>query len=549
MGFSKAKATGSNTRPARARRRWRAGVVVTLGALALSSGFALSAQAATSNVSHHNPPSGVTLPKSSLKRVGSVACGKVGGRWIPGTVISGGYFLSDAQQARNHAARARHETGRARKTDLASWKLYTQRAKQRQSICARAGSTRPIPGGPPSTGAPATTSPPSSPAPGGTTPPSGGSSTPTPPPGEGSSNPTPATSKTAAISVPSGIVGPGTTLAVTGSGFAPGSTVQLELHSTPTSLGSVVVGSDGTFSTDVTIPPTTEGGEHHVLGNGIGADGGVAAPEAAVAVDAAPPQLQSFSITPQTVDTSSGSQTITVEAHITDDLSGVAEDGYTHGVPSVFFTSPSGQTAWASFQPSSRIPGTSPQDGVYRTTITLPQYSDQGTWTVSSFSLVDMAGNQTSLTAPDMHAAGMPTTFKQTSAGDTTAPQLQSFSITPQTVDTSSGSQTITVEAHITDDLSGVAEDGYTHGVPSVFFTSPSGQTAWASFQPSSRIPGTSPQDGVYRTTITLPQYSDQGTWTVSSFSLVDMAGNQTSLTAPDMHAAGMPTTFNNGQG
>ena len=274
----------------------------------------------------------------------------------------------------------------------------------------------------------------------------------------------------------------------------------------------------------------------------------MAAPEAALEVDAAAPELRSFSVTPQSVDTSTGSQTITLEAHITDDLSGAAADGYTNGVPEMRFVSPSGaQSTWTSFGPSSRISGT-PQDGHYRSTITLPRYSEQGTWKLAHVGLVDMAGNRTSLSAADMQAAGLPTTFEQTGAGDAAAPELRSFSVTPQSVDTSTGSQTITLEAHITDDLSGAAADGYTNGVPEMRFVSPSGaQSTWTSFGPSSRISGT-PQDGHYRSTITLPRYSEQGTWKLAHVGLVDMAGNRTSLSAADMQAAGLPTTFNNGQ-
>jgi serine protease len=551
MGFSKAMFSKMAPVAVRARRGWlRPGVLVTLGALVISSGFALSARAATPKVSHPRPSGAIKLPKSSLQRVGGVVCGKVAGRWIPGAVIAGGYFLSDAQQAHNYAARARHETGSARKTDLGNSKLYTQRARQRQPICSHAGSSGQTLGGPSSTGAPAPTSPPTStPATGATPAPSNGSLTPTPSPspGDGAGVPTPPSSTTAAISVPSAVVGPRTSLPVSGSGFAPGSTVQLELHSTPTSLGSVVVGSDGTFSTSVTIPFDVEGGQHHVLGTGTGADGGVAAPEAPVAVDAAPPQLQSFSITPRTVDTSTEPAAVTVEARITDDMSGVAGVGYTNGTPGVTFKSPSGQMAWASFGPDSRISGNL-QDGVYRTTVTVPRYSAFGTWTVDSFSLVDMVGNRTSMSASQMDAEGMPTTFQQTGPGDTTPPQLKSFSITPDPVDTSNGPQTITLEAHITDDMSGVAGIGYTNGTPGVTFKNSSGQMAWASFGPDSRDPHTTPQDGTYQTTITLPRYSASGTWTVDSFSLVDMAGNRTSMTASQMATAGMQTTFTNNQ-
>jgi hypothetical protein len=414
MGFSKANAMVSKMAPATVRAHrgwWRPTAIVTLGALVLSSGFALSAQAATAKPSHPAAPGAIKLPKSSLKRVGGVVCGKVAGRWIPGTALTGGYFLSDAQQARDYASRARHETGGARKTDLGRSKLYTQRAKQRQPICAGTGASAPMPGAS-STGAPA----PSSPGTGGTTSPNGGSSTPipAPPAGDGSSTPTPPASTTAAISVSSRVVGPGMSLPVTGSGFAPGSTVQLELHSTPTSLGSVVVGPDGTFSTNVTIPPTTEGGEHHILGTGIGADGGTAAPEAVLTVDASPPDLTSFSMDTQTIDTSTGPQTIKLTAHITDDLAGNAGPGYYSSPTQVRFVSPSGRQSVTAMLDGTKLVSGTPQSGDYQTTMTVPRYAEQGTWTVQSFMLVDQAGNTKSLTAAQMQAAGLPTTFSDT---------------------------------------------------------------------------------------------------------------------------------------
>jgi serine protease len=252
-------------------------------------------------------------------------------------------------------------------------------------------------------------------------------------------------------------------------------------------------------------------------------------------------------VTPQAIDTSSAAQTVTVTARITDDVSGAAAAGYSNGVPEVRFVSPSGaQIVWASFDPSKRISGT-PQDGVYQTTLTVPLYAEQGTWTVQYFRLVDMTGNAQSLTAADLAAAGLPATFNQTGAGDTKPPQLQSFSVTPQAIDTSSAAQTVTVTARITDDRSGVAAPGYSNGVPEVRFVSPSGaQIVWASFDPSKRISGT-PQDGVYQTTLTVPLYAEQGTWTVQYFRLVDMTGNAQSLTAADLTAAGLPATFTNG--
>jgi hypothetical protein len=50
--------------------------------------------------------------------------------------------------------------------------------------------------------------------------------------------------------------------------------------------------------------------------------------------------------------------------------------------------------------------------------------------------------------------------------------------------------------------------------------------------------------DGVFRYDLTLPQFSEQGTWTVEYFLLVDQVGNTDRLYQGDLTAAGMPTTF-----
>jgi Galactose oxidase, central domain len=50
---------------------------------------------------------------------------------------------------------------------------------------------------------------------------------------------------------------------LSGRGFTPGVVVKLEFHSTPTVVGEVTVGADGTFLTPVTVPPSAASGVHH----------------------------------------------------------------------------------------------------------------------------------------------------------------------------------------------------------------------------------------------------------------------------------------------
>ena len=65
----------------------------------------------------------------------------------------------------------------------------------------------------------------------------------------------------------------GQQITVTGSGFLPGSTVQLIIYSTPTPLGTVVADSTGSFSALVTVPTSLAAGSHSLVASGVDANG------------------------------------------------------------------------------------------------------------------------------------------------------------------------------------------------------------------------------------------------------------------------------------
>lgn len=61
---------------------------------------------------------------------------------------------------------------------------------------------------------------------------------------------------------------PGESIEISGTGFTPGETVRLELHSTPVVLGTVVADSDGNFRVKVKIPASTPSGAHTIYAIG-----------------------------------------------------------------------------------------------------------------------------------------------------------------------------------------------------------------------------------------------------------------------------------------
>ncbi|MCW2677478.1 MAG: Fibronectin type protein [Modestobacter sp.] len=65
----------------------------------------------------------------------------------------------------------------------------------------------------------------------------------------------------------------GQDVTLTGSGYLPGSTVDLIVYSTPTKVGSAVADADGSFTATVTLPAGLVNGEHHLVAAGVDANG------------------------------------------------------------------------------------------------------------------------------------------------------------------------------------------------------------------------------------------------------------------------------------
>ena len=257
--------------------------------------------------------------------------------------------------------------------------------------------------------------------------------------------------------------------------------------------------------------------------------------------DAAAPVLAGFDISPAQVDTSTGPQIVTVTAHITDDVSGFTSTYFQLAPPS------GNRSLYVNLDSSKRTSGT-PQDGIYTVALTLPRYSEQGAWRLgtgmsSSFSLSDAAGNYRSLYPGDLTTAGFPIGFTQTAPGDSAAPTLVSFAINPSTVDTSTAAQTVTVTARIKDDVSGFTSTYFSIYPPS----GNSSKSLYVNLDASRRISGTA-QDGTYVATLTLPRFSEQGTWRLGgmgyALGLSDVAGNTRSVTLGDLTTAGFSTGF-----
>jgi hypothetical protein len=67
----------------------------------------------------------------------------------------------------------------------------------------------------------------------------------------------------------------GAQVTISGTGFLPGSTVELVVYSTPVKLGTAVVLAEGTFSAAVTVPANLTNGIHHLVATGVDVNGNV----------------------------------------------------------------------------------------------------------------------------------------------------------------------------------------------------------------------------------------------------------------------------------
>jgi len=242
--------------------------------------------------------------------------------------------------------------------------------------------------------------------------------------------------------------------------------------------------------------------------------------------DTQPPQLVDLSFTPSSVDVTSSAQTVTFTVHVTDNLSGIS------GV-SVNLRSPTGVQNHGGFG----FPGPGVVlDGTFDVPVQIQRYSEPGTWTVAFVQLFDRVGNRSFLDTAALAAAGFPTTISVTDANpDTVAPAISSILISPNSLDVSSAPATITVDVNLTDALSGLSPTN----LPYLTVQSPSGnQSRFISSNQWTQVAGT-PNDGVWRGSFAMPQYSEPGVWRVTSIYTGDATGNVRFFFSPELAGFG----------
>ena len=243
--------------------------------------------------------------------------------------------------------------------------------------------------------------------------------------------------------------------------------------------------------------------------------------------DVTAPELVALTFEPSEMDISAGAATITVTAKATDDLSGIRNMGYFLERPSGMKENSGRGLRW--------VNGSS-TDGTYVGRLTLPQYSEKGTWRIYTVYLYDEVGNSREYRSAELAALGLPASFEVVSSQqDITPPELVAITIEPSEMDTSAGGATITITAKATDDLSGIRNMGYFLERPSGMKENSGRGLRW--------VNGSS-TDGTYVGRLTLPQYSEKGTWRIYTVYLYDEVGNSREYRSAELAALGLPASF-----
>jgi hypothetical protein len=237
--------------------------------------------------------------------------------------------------------------------------------------------------------------------------------------------------------------------------------------------------------------------------------------------DTTPPQVSGLSATPGSLSTCSAAQTVAVVVQASDS-SGVA------GV-TVNLTGPGGQQLSA---PAALVnDGGTATNGRWSASLTLPAHARQGAWSIS-IQASDTAGNPVYISSTQLASSGYTAAIAQTCSGDTAPPQVHGVTLSPESIDTSGATRSVTVAVHATDDLSGIA---------ALKATLSSGDQS----VPASAVleSGGTNLDGTWIATLALPRWSHEGTWQLS-LTATDSVGNTLSLTPGQISTLGFPDSI-----
>jgi hypothetical protein len=230
------------------------------------------------------------------------------------------------------------------------------------------------------------------------------------------------------------------------------------------------------------------------------------------------PLVNGVELNPAVVNVSTQDQKVKVRILVNNDNSTL---GTTFDVNFSRFTTDG--TPWNhlwSYDNYKLVDGTS-GNGIYEAEIIVPKYSKTGNYTLSHIRVVSSDGKQFLRESDNIPEAIKSTLVVVSNTPDITAPVLQNISVSPTAADTRNGTVSVTANLTITDDLIGLQEDEWSRS-GALALRSPSGKEfLYSEFTWGNRISGNS-TNGTYQVQFELPQYSEEGDWTVDYIELID---------------------------
>ena len=280
-------------------------------------------------------------------------------------------------------------------------------------------------------------------------------------------------------------VQPGDPLEIGATNLAPFSTVHLEIHSEVIALGYVIADDSGSASTDVTIPASlvNDPGIHMIVANGIDASGQPfeTREQIRVGFDSSAPWIDAYgslgaiSFSANNVDVTAGTGIVTMTSNVHDDLSGFQSgSSQWRGPNDTIFSCIATRTFLFGGGVCTRTFGDA-LNGSYSSPIRFPAFGQSGVYRFMELTLDDPYGNRVTYFDPANTQSGGPgwidiTTLgytsgsfdiRSTGTADINAPTVQPFgsvgaiTLSRNSVNTSTGSQTVTMSLSVSDDLSG----------------------------------------------------------------------------------------------
>jgi hypothetical protein len=182
--------------------------------------------------------------------------------------------------------------------------------------------------------------------------------------------------------------------------------------------------------------------------------------------DKTPPRIVNMAVAPTTINTASQDATITLNITLADDMSGVCIKGC--GSMSDIRIEMSTATGYAQTPVrfntyNFKLLSGDNKMGSYRATVVIPKESVAGAWRVVSALVSDNNRNIKSYLYSDLKKiSGMGNLDFMNNGMDINKPQLVSMSITPAEIDTTNQNATLTLNASLLDDFSGICIKGDT---------------------------------------------------------------------------------------